>query len=88
MGQEEIVGIRPMFNTIDDWIKYEAMKATWKYEHEAKEDGRRYLEECAELNGVSVFKFVDDMLACEAVRCYDADGLVAELSVRIAARGE
>lgn len=46
-------------DTVDDRVKYAAMEA-----------GRRYLELCAEMNGVTIGEFVDNMLACEAAGCY------------------
>ena len=60
-------------DTVDDRVKYAAMEA-----------GRRYLELCAEMNGVTIGEFVDNMLACEAVGCDEAGSAMMELSFQVA----
>ena len=54
-----------------------------RVKHAAMEAGRHYLELCAEMNGVTIGEFVDDMLACEAVGCDEAGSAVMELSVQV-----
>ena len=54
------------------------------FKYAAMEAGRKYLEQCARLNGKTAGEFVDNMLACDAVGCDDVRSVVVELSVQVA----